>query len=57
MTRPSQEQPDVAVVVFEGVAQSEPPAAQVTAPDAGQAESDVAVVASEGAAQSMPPEA
>ena len=45
------------MVVSEGVAQSVPPAAQVTAPDVGRAESDAATMASEGAAQSMPPEA
>ena len=45
------------MVVSEGVAQSVPPAAQVTAPDVGRAESDAAAVASEAAVQSMPPEA
>ena len=45
------------MVVSEGVAQSVPPMAQVTAPDAGRAESDAAMAASEGAAQSAPPEA
>ena len=56
-TAPSQEQPDTAVVVSEGVAQSEPPVAQVTVPDAGQTESGAATAASEGVAPSMPPEA
>ena len=71
-TMPSQEQPDAATVVSEGVAQSMLPAAQATVPDAGQMEEDVArgsptlmsqvpsdaaIVASEGAAQSVPPEA
>ena len=53
-TAPSQEWPDAATVVSEGVAQSVPPAAQVTAADAGRAESDAAAVVSEGAAQSVP---
>ena len=57
MTVPSREQLDVAAVASEGVAQSVPPVAQVTAPDVGRAESDAAAVASEGAAQSVPPEA
>jgi len=50
VTAPSQEQLDVAVVVSEGVAQSEPSVAHVTAPDAGQAKLDAAAVASEGVA-------
>ena len=49
-TTPSQEQSDAAMVVSKGVAQSEPPVAQVMAPDVGRAESDAATVASEGAA-------
>ncbi|XP_066396051.1 uncharacterized protein [Miscanthus floridulus] len=64
-TAPSQGQPDVAMVVSEGAAQSMHPVAQATAPDTGrveedaaegsptptsQAQLDTAVVASEGAA-------
>ena len=45
------------MVVSEEVAQSEPPAAQVTAPDVGQTESGAAAAASEGVAPSVPPEA
>ena len=56
-TTPSQEQPDTAVVVSEGVAQSEPPVAEVTVPDAGQTESGAAAAASKGVAPSVPPEA
>ena len=40
VTAPSQEQPDVAMVMSEGVAQSVPSAAQATAPDAGRVEED-----------------
>ena len=50
VTASGQEQPDVAVVVFEGVAQSVPLVATETAPDVDQAELDAAMVASEGAA-------
>ena len=56
VTMSSQEQPDAAVVVSEGVAQSKPLAAPATAPDADRAELVVAAVVSEGAAQSVPPE-
>ena len=56
VTTSSQEQPDVAVVVSEGVAQSVPPVAIETAPDVDRVELDAATVASEGAAQSTPPE-
>ncbi|XP_066341641.1 uncharacterized protein [Miscanthus floridulus] len=71
-TAPSQEQPDMVMVMSDGVAQSVPTVAQATAPDAGWAEEDVAggsptlmslaqwnvaMVASEGAAQFVPSEA
>ena len=42
MTAPRQEQPDAAMVVSEGVAESALPAAQGTAPDAGRMEEDTA---------------